>query len=89
MRKVICQSCSMPIANMEQYGTNKDGSKSLDYCIYCYKNGKFIDDVSMEKYIEMCSKFGLQAGMTNDEMKRHCEEVFPTLKRWKININHL
>ena len=31
--------------------------------------GEFIDKVTMEEYIEMCSKFGSQAGMTNEEMK--------------------
>ncbi len=31
----------------------------------------------------MCSKFGEQAGMTNEQMKEYCTKVFPTLKRWK------
>ena len=39
----------------------------------------------MEKYIEMCSKYGYQAGMTNEEMKEHCTKLFPTLKRWSKN----
>lgn len=79
----ICQSCGMPIFEQEQLGTNKDGSLSKDYCKYCYKDGEFIDKVSMEEYIEMCSQFGEQAGMTNEEMRKHCEKLFPTLKRWK------
>ena len=33
----------------------------------------------------MCSKYGSQAEMTNDEMKEYCEKLFPTLKRWKDN----
>lgn len=83
MENKICQSCAMPIAKEEQFGTNEDGSQNKDYCIYCYKDGKFVDDVTMEEYIEMCSKYGEQAGMSNEEMKKYCEEVFPTLKRWK------
>lgn len=79
----ICQSCGMPITSKEQLGTNKDGSTNQDYCKYCYENGKFIDDVTMEKYIDMCSGFGAQAGMTNAEMKAFCQKLFPTLKRWK------
>lgn len=79
----ICQSCGMPITNNNQLGTNKDGSVSNDYCKYCYKDGEFIDNVSMEEYIKMCSKFGAQANMSNEEMKKHCEKLFPTLKRWK------
>jgi len=79
----ICQSCSMPIEKEELYGTNKDGSKNYDYCVYCYKDGQFIHDVSLKEYIEMNIPFAEQAGMTKEEMKNHCETVFPTLKRWK------
>lgn len=73
----------MPIVSDDQLGTNKDGSISQDYCKYCYEKGEFIDKVSMEEYIEMCSQFGAQAGMTNEEMKALCQRLFPTLKRWK------
>lgn len=83
MNNKICQSCGMPIINDNQLGTNKDGSINNDYCKYCYNNGEFIDNVTMEEYIEMCSKYGSQAGMSNEEMKEHCTFLFPTLKRWK------
>ena len=79
----ICQSCGMPITQKDQLGTNKDVSINNDYCKYCYQNGEFIDKVDMGKYIEMCSQYGEQAGMTNEEMKKYCEKIFPTLKRWK------
>ena len=81
--KRICQSCGMPIENNSQLGTNQDGSINYDYCKYCYTNGNFIDDVSMEEYIDKCSQFGAQAGMTNEQMKNFCQKLFPTLKRWK------
>ena len=83
MKNTICQSCGMPITSNEQLGTNKDGSINYDYCKYCYINGEFIDKVTMQEYIEMCSKYGFQAGMTNEEMKKYCMKLFPTLKRWK------
>ena len=79
----ICQSCGMPMESEEVFGTNADGSINEDYCKYCYTNGEFTDKVSMEEYIKMCSQFGAQAGMTNEEMKEYCEKLFPTLKRWK------
>ena len=79
----ICQSCSMPMEQAGQYGTNKDGSTNEDYCIYCYKGGEFIDKVSMEEYIEMSIPFAEQAGMTEEQMRAHCNAVLPTLKRWK------
>lgn len=83
MVKRICQSCGMPITNYNELGTEKGGSFNKEYCIYCYKDGEFIDKVSMEEYIEMCSQYGAQAGMTNEQMKEYCQKLFPTLKRWK------
>lgn len=75
----------MPIDSEEQLGTNQDGSISLDYCKYCYENGDFIDKVSMQEYIQMCSLYGAQAGMTNEQMRQHCTKLFPTLKRWRAD----
>ncbi len=79
----FCQSCGMPMTSDDVCGTNADGSANFDYCKYCYKDGEFVDKVSMEEYIEMCSQFGEQAGMTNDQMKEHCRMLFPMLKRWR------
>lgn len=81
--KKICQSCGMPMADDSLLGTNADGTINENYYKYCYKDGKFIDDVTMEEYIEMCSQFGSQANMTNEQMKEFCQKLFPTLKRWK------
>lgn len=79
----ICQSCAMPMNNKNQFGTEKDGSINQYYCKYCYQDGEFVDKVSMEEYIEMCSEYGAQAGMTNQQMKEYCKKIFPTLKRWQ------
>lgn len=83
MENKICQSCGMPLNSEEQLGRNQDGSMSLDYCKYCYENGEFIDKVSMQEYIQMCSLYGAQAGMSNEQMRQHCTKLFPTLKRWR------
>ena len=83
MENKICQSCGMPIDSIDLLGTNKDGSINQDYCKYCYNDGEFIDEGTMEEYINMCSKYGEQAGMSNEEMKKYCTKLFPTLKRWK------
>jgi len=83
MENKICQSCGMPLDKKEQFGTNQNGSLNEDYCKYCFKDGSFIDDVSMEEYIEMCAQYAHKASMTKEEMKTHCKNLFPTLKRWK------
>ena len=52
----FCQSCGMPLTN-EMLGTNADGSPNEDYCIYCYKDGKFTHDMTMEQMIDHCAQF--------------------------------
>ena len=80
----ICQSCSMPIDKEELFGTNADRSKNEEYCSYCFKNGKFVDGIdNLDDYIEYSMQFASQAGMTEDQMREHCNKVLPTLKRWK------
>ena len=41
----------MPLTN-EILGTNADGSKNENYCIYCYKDGKFTQDCTMDEMIK-------------------------------------
>jgi hypothetical protein len=41
MESKNCQSCGMPMKTAEEFGTNKDGSKNQDYCVYYFKNGYF------------------------------------------------
>lgn len=79
----ICQSCAMPMPDDSLLGTDADGSINTDYCKYCYDKGRFLHEATMEEFIEMCSKFHDQAGMTYDEMHQLCTRVFPMLKRWK------
>lgn len=83
MERILCQSCAMPMEDADLLGTNKDGSINHDYCKYCYSKGEFLHKVSMEEFIDMCSQFGEQAGMSNEEMRELCTRLFPTLKRWK------
>ncbi|MCC0634533.1 zinc ribbon domain-containing protein [Clostridioides sp. ZZV15-6388] len=82
----FCQCCGMPMGcTNELYGTNKDGSKSDDYCSYCFKEGEFTADISMEEMIEICIPPMVQSnkGMTEDEARSMMNNFFPTLKRWK------
>ena len=79
----ICQSCGMPLTSEDMFAKEKDGSVNRDYCKWCYDSGEFIHKVSMTEFIDMCSQFGEQAGMTNEQMKEFCTKLFPTLKRWR------
>jgi hypothetical protein len=82
---VFCQSCGMPLAKDEDFGTNVDGTKNIDYCAYCYFEGKFTQDVTMEGMIDICVPFMVEANkdMTAETVQKSMREWFPTLKRWK------
>ena len=88
MEQRFCQSCGMPLTE-EILGTNADGSKNEDYCMYCYKDGQFLQDCTMDEMIEHCSQFVDQVNkqmpkpMTKDEYKQMMKEYFPMLKRWR------
>jgi len=85
----VCQSCGMPLTKDEYFGTNADNSANTDYCIYCFKNGKFAQDCTMDEMIEHCvsllDKFNEEASkqLTREESIKLMKEQFPNLKRWK------
>lgn len=38
-----CQSCGMPLkADPQGGGSNADGTRSREYCGYCYAGGRFV-----------------------------------------------
>ena len=80
----ICQSCSMMMGE-EEYGYNADGSRNTEYCIFCFPNGKFGKDETMEEMIESCIPFWVNDGdaKTPEEAREKMRKLFPTLKRWK------
>ncbi|WP_369809333.1 zinc ribbon domain-containing protein [uncultured Alistipes sp.] len=39
MQPTICKSCGMPPSHPDDFGTHANGSRSGDYCRYCFKNG--------------------------------------------------
>ncbi|MGM0307759.1 hypothetical protein IGK15_000814 [Enterococcus sp. AZ045] len=84
-----CQSCGMPLDSVEILGTNKNNSKSEEYCIYCYKDGAFLTDCTMDEMIEESVQHMNESGMlkeqgkTKEEAREFTHQFFPDLKRWK------
>lgn len=79
----ICQSCGMYIADSSYSGTNSDKSANEDYCIYCYQNGDFLYDDTMEQKIEKCIEFHIDENTDEDAARAKLFKSFPALKRWK------
>ena len=91
MEQRFCQSCGMPLTD-DVLGTNADGTKNEDYCMYCYKDGKFLQDCTMEEMIEHCAQFinevnkGLPQPITKEEYIGQMKMYFPQLKRWRKEL---
>lgn len=70
-------------------GTNVDGTPNEDYCIYCYGDGRFTQDMTMEQMIDHCVQFtdeiNKQSGqdLTKEQARGMMRQFFPHLKRWK------
>jgi len=79
----FCQSCAMPMTE-ELFGTNADGSKNEDYCMYCFKDGEFTSDMTMEEMMNFCIEKMVEVHpeIDRDEASKMMNEVFPQLKRW-------
>lgn len=78
--KLFCQSCTMPIDAVEDRGTERDRSKSNEYCKYCYADGKFTNpNLTLE---EMKEKVRSNPNLP-DSIVQKSLELLPKLKRWK------
>ena len=69
------------------------GRKNEDYCMYCYKDGQFLQDCTMEEMIEHCAQFvnavneGLEKPITKEEYIGMMKSFFPQLKRWRQTLD--
>lgn len=83
-RNEICQSCTYPLRKFEELGTNGDGTKNPDYCIYCYRDGKWVDpNLTVQGVIDYTVPFMTSPTFTAEQANEYLSELVPTLKRWK------
>ena len=79
----------------EILGTNADGTKNEEYCIYCYKDGAFTGDFTMEEMMEFCAQFveeynkNTGQNLTREEYKGVLRQYYPNLKRWQLPADQL
>lgn len=78
--KTFCQSCSMPLDKPELLGTEKDGSKSHEYCTYCYQNGAFINPNMTLPEMKTLVKEQMKIDTGIIDMSVNS---LPNLKRWR------
>jgi len=81
----FCQSCGMPMnKDPEKGGTEKDGSKSVKYCSYCYKDGEFLSSEidTPEKMQKFCIEKMQEQGMPKFVAWLFTRGI-PRLERWR------
>ncbi len=94
MEQKFCQSCGMPLSP-EVLGTEADGSKSEEYCIYCYKDGAFTGNFTMEEMADFCAQFvddfnkNTGQNLSREEYRKMLLQYYPNLKRWRLPADKL
>lgn len=75
-----CQSCGMPVVP-DEMGRETDGTLNEHYCKWCWDNGNFLRDCTMEEMVEQCLPY-MPFG-TPEENRKFLTGLLPTLDRWK------
>lgn len=84
MKGAICQSCGMPMQMDGDFGTERNGSRSREYCRFCFRNGKFSDEgISMKEKIRKNVEIAKKMGMPEAKARELAEGTIPKLKRWR------
>ena len=81
-RELYCQSCGMPLED-EFLGRDSDGALNEKFCKWCYDEGHFLSDCTMEEMQEQCVSIMVQQGVEENAARQHMASILPQLERWK------
>ena len=81
----FCQSCGMPLSEAALRGSEADGTPSPHYCKYCYQNGAFTGEMTMEEMIEFCTPILVREHpeLSAEQARAQMHQFFPLLLRWR------
>jgi hypothetical protein len=82
----FCQSCTMPIDQVDNRGTEKDGSKSDLYCKYCYQKGDFVNPQMTLDQMRNIVSTQMRKLKISDTVIQQSLEMLPHLKRWRKQV---
>ncbi len=75
-----CQSCGMPLGQ-EIFAEEDENSLNPNYCKWCYENGTFTSDCTMDEMIEQCIP---HMGWEDPEKcRKFLRGVLVNLERWR------
>jgi radical SAM superfamily enzyme len=73
----------MPLDNPSLMGTEKDGSKTEEYCVYCYQNGAFVNPGMSLEEMKRLVKEQMQKMKIDETTISMALGSLPLLKRWR------
>ena len=85
----VCQSCAMPLSRIDDLGQNADKTASTEYCVHCFKDGKYTHNRTIDEMVESNLKFLAEFNAQNNttfnenEARNVLKLHLTTLKRWK------
>ncbi len=84
--KIRCQSCGMPLSEeFRNFGTEKDNSRTTEFCSFCYQNGEFKNPVQTmsEMILSSIDNMTSDLGMPLEKATELANSLIPTLNRWQ------
>lgn len=83
----VCQSCGTDLSDRKLWGTGRNKSALSEYCVFCYKDGSFIEPaLTMEEMGWRIHRVLVQqGGMTARESTAIIDGILPKLRRWQGN----
>lgn len=86
---VLCQSCGIPLDNKTPRGTEKNGTLSEKYCMHCYKEGSWTNDLEFDEMYAYNLKRFKASDMNKIEKffltKMYTKKFMKKLERWAID----
>ena len=79
----------MPLTDASQFGTNADQTKNETYCHFCFRDGRFTQECTMDEMIENClnylDEFNRDSPVqyTHEQAREQMRQFFPHLERWQ------
>jgi len=84
--KIRCQSCGMPLSDdFGNLGTNADGTKTDEYCSFCFQNGEFAaPNQTLEEMINSSiENMTEDLNMPPEKAAELANSFIPKLRRWQ------
>lgn len=86
---LICQSCGMNISDDKNKGTNADKSLSKEYCSFCFTDGMFANNMTLEEQVEIGLPYSpeytsAKTQEEKDKIRQQTKNYLSTLKRWNV-----